>query len=53
MLPSHYEWKATSASDHDVSLCLDCLKDVTQDLMKQPWLDTPSRTLLEDQALKQ
>jgi hypothetical protein len=35
-IPSHSEWKAASASDHDVSLCIDCIKDATQDLVKQP-----------------
>jgi hypothetical protein len=51
-LPSHSELKAASASDHDMSLCLDFLKDTTQDLMKQPWLDNRYRTLIKDQALK-
>jgi hypothetical protein len=52
-LPSHSEWKAAIASDHDVSLCLDCLKDANQDIMKQPWLDNHYRTLIKDKALDQ
>jgi hypothetical protein len=52
-LHSHSEWKADNVSDYDVSLCLTCLKDSTQDLMKQPWLDNRYRTLIKDQALEQ
>jgi hypothetical protein len=53
VLPSHSEWKAASASDHDVSLCIDCTKDATRDIVKQPWFGNWYRTLLKDQALEQ
>jgi hypothetical protein len=44
-MPSNSEWTSDSTSDYDVSLCIDCLKDATRDLVKQPWLDSRYKTL--------